>query len=273
MSGTSTPTPERDEQLLDIGHQCSAPTCHLVDFLPFKCQHCNQSFCDEHFLPASHKCDKYDETKHNRIAPSCPLCNTPVAIPPGQDPNVRMERHINTECSVVTGRTKASITPHCAKAKCGKVLFSPIRCDTCKKQFCPQHRFPKDHTCAAALTSSAANSAKPMKSLPAQASAASFAAIAAMKRAAKDSTVSSNRPGLQTPNKVTVPPTKPISASLPAKPNLFSKTDRRARAERESRRKAMQARAKKGLLSEEEKAILAAEEAEAATEKDGCVIA
>ncbi len=35
----------------------------------------------------------------------------------------------------------------------------------------------------------------------------------------------------------------------------------------------MQARAKKGLLSEEEKAILAAEEAEAATEKDGCVIA
>ncbi len=144
----------------------------------------------------------------------------------------------------MTGRTKASKTPHCAKAKCGKVLFSPIRCDvrpiygytiglllivaiqTCKKQFCPQHRFPKDHTCAAASTSSAANSAKPTKSLPAQASAASFAAIAAMKRAAKDSTVSSNRPGLQTPNKVTVPPTKPISASLPAKPNLFSKTDR-----------------------------------------------
>ena len=62
---------------------------------------------------------------------SGPLCNTPVAIPPGQDPNVRMERHINTECSVMTGKTKASSGPHCAKAKCGKVLFAPIRCDVC----------------------------------------------------------------------------------------------------------------------------------------------
>ena len=58
-----------------------------------------------------------------------PLCNTPVAIPPGQDPNVRMERHINTDCSVTTGKTAKSSAPHCAKAKCGKVLFSPIRCD------------------------------------------------------------------------------------------------------------------------------------------------
>jgi len=35
----------------------------------------------------------------------------------------------------------------------------------------------------------------------------------------------------------------------------------------------MRERAKKGLLSEEEKAILAAEEAEAAKEKDGCILA
>lgn len=39
---------------------------------------------------------------------------------------------------------------------------------------------------------------------------------------------------------------------------------RRARAERESRRKAMMERAKKGLLTEQEKLILAAEEAERA---------
>ena len=139
-------TPERDGQLLDIGKQCSDPTCLLIDFLPFKCQHCAQPFCGEHFLPTAHHCPKYDAAKHDRVAPSCefpicvlsghrsrlrvgPLCSAPVAIPPGQDPNIRMERHINTECSVMTGRSsKAKSTPHCARSKCGKVLFSPIRC-------------------------------------------------------------------------------------------------------------------------------------------------
>ena len=70
MSGTSTPT-ERDARLLEIGKQCSSPTCHLIDFLPFTCQHCAHPFCGEHFLPEAHKCDKYDATKHDRVAPSC----------------------------------------------------------------------------------------------------------------------------------------------------------------------------------------------------------
>lgn len=63
------------------------------------------------------------------LLPLGPLCNIPVAIPPGQDPNIRMERHFNTECSVMTGRRAKSGTPTCARGKCGKVLFSPIRCD------------------------------------------------------------------------------------------------------------------------------------------------
>lgn len=42
------------------------------------------------------------------------------------------------------------------------------------------------------------------------------------------------------------------------------RSTRRAREERESRRKAMQERAKKGLLSEEEKVLLAELEAERA---------
>ena len=71
-----------------------------------------------------------------------PLCNTPVAIPPGQDPNIRMERHINNECSVMTGRKAKSSTPTCARPKCGKVLFSPIRCDvsTCPFLYTLAHK-------------------------------------------------------------------------------------------------------------------------------------
>lgn len=81
MSGTSTPTPaqERDQELLSIGHQCSSKTCGLVDFLPFKCQHCSLPFCAEHYLPNAHSCEKYDETKYNRIAPSC-ACNSFIRL-------------------------------------------------------------------------------------------------------------------------------------------------------------------------------------------------
>ncbi|KAF5369327.1 hypothetical protein D9758_002749 [Tetrapyrgos nigripes] len=153
----ATPTPERDPQLLSIGKQCSHPSCLLIDFLPFKCQHCEDSFCQEHFMVNAHSCPKYDASKHNRVAPNCPLCNEPVAIRVGQEPNARMEEHFAKECSVMLGKTVKKSTPTCARAKCGKVLFSPIRCDKCQKQFCPTHRFPSDHSCnstPAASTSS-----------------------------------------------------------------------------------------------------------------------
>lgn len=151
MSSSSTPTsnPGREQQMLAVGRQCSHPSCHLVDFLPFRCQHCADSFCADHFKPASHSCAKYDEAKYNRVAPDCehcscvfsyhlirfswcpgPLCNEPVPIPPGEDPNIRMERHLTIDCSVMTGRSqKASATPKCARPKCGKLLFAQIQCD------------------------------------------------------------------------------------------------------------------------------------------------
>lgn len=152
---TSTPSPERDQQILAIGRQCSHPSCLLVDFLPFKCQHCADSFCADHFKPESHSCSKYDETKYNRVAPDCgfflpfaasawlitvslgPLCNEPVPIPPGEDPNIRMERHLSVDCSVMTGRSrKASSAPKCARPKCGKVLFVQIQCDVSLHYLC-----------------------------------------------------------------------------------------------------------------------------------------
>ncbi|OBZ71591.1 AN1-type zinc finger protein 2A [Grifola frondosa] len=222
MSGSAAP--ERDTQLLAIGKQCSAPLCLVVDFLPFKCQHCEHSFCGDHFLPDAHKCDKYDAAKHNRVAPSCPLCNTPVAIPPGQDPNVRMEHHINSECSVMTGRSgKVRSVPVCARAKCGKALYAPISCDSCKQQFCPQHRFPKDHTCITLSTAASkdSSSTKPFTSVSSHTSAASTAAMAAIKRTMVSSTPSHIQ---QTQGKAHVPTAKPASSS--SRTNPFSATDR-----------------------------------------------
>ncbi|PPQ70024.1 hypothetical protein CVT26_013312 [Gymnopilus dilepis] len=214
----STPAQERDAQLLSIGKQCSHPACLLVDFLPFKCRHCELSFCQEHFKVDAHKCEKYDETKHNRVAPNCPLCNIPVAVKPGQDPNVRMDQHLETECSVVTGKVKSKATPVCAKASCKKVLFSPIRCDKCRKQFCPAHRFPGDHICSASTTASPQPNARaPLPSFNAsaknfntKATAAGTAALDAVKKSMANAAASSSS-----------------SSSSSSKPKFpFNKTDR-----------------------------------------------
>ncbi|KAI3607698.1 sec14 cytosolic factor [Moniliophthora roreri] len=268
----ATPAPERDQQLLSIGKQCSHEACHLVDFLPFKCQHCQESFCQEHFKVEDHSCPKYDASKHNRVAPSCPFCNNPVAIPPGQDPNVRMEQHFEKECPVMLGKTVKKSTPVCERGKCGKVLYAPIRCDKCRKQFCPAHRFPGDHTCNASATSSSSTGTRPgaptaaskllninTKALNDKASAAS----AAIKKTVASTAPS--RSSVQAPGPVKA---SVSTSTLSSHSNPFSKTDRRAKAERESQKKALKERAKKGLLSEEEKLRLATAEAEGNQQDD-----
>ncbi|RXW24460.1 hypothetical protein EST38_g1395 [Candolleomyces aberdarensis] len=263
-ASSSTPAPEPDSQLLNIGKQCADPVCRLVDFLPFKCPHCNKSFCQEHYKVEAHSCPDYDESKHNRVAPDCPFCRIPVAVRPGQDPNVRLEIHFERECTVLTGKLQSKSTPVCARGTCKKVLFSPIRCDTCRQQFCPAHRFPSDHNCNTSQANSAAMPFRP--ALPSFAGASDAAkninakasgAVASVKKSVASAAASASS-----------------SAGKPAgsgAPDVFRKTDRRAKAERTSRLKAMRMRNEKGLLSTEEKATLARLEQEAKDDKD-CVI-
>ncbi|KAF9781607.1 hypothetical protein BJ322DRAFT_1077185 [Thelephora terrestris] len=233
MAATSEPP----DGLLAVGHQCSAQYCDLIDFLPFKCQHCERKFCGEHYLPASHKCDKYDERKHNRVAPSCPLCNIPVTIPDGQDPNIPMEQHITNECSVMTGKAKKSNQPHCSNPRCKKLLFAPIRCDKCSQQFCPQHRFPSDHPCKTTTqTSSKPLTNTPSVSTKAQdiasdVSAKSNAAMAAIKRSmasAKSSAkpTPSSSSNLQPPQPIQKSTSSSTSSSSKTNLNPLLKTDR-----------------------------------------------
>ncbi|EIN12980.1 hypothetical protein PUNSTDRAFT_61734 [Punctularia strigosozonata HHB-11173 SS5] len=251
MSGSSTPNAERDTALLSIGAQCYDPTCHLVDFLPFKCQHCAHLFCQDHFkaravdAPAGsgtgHACAHYDESRVNRIAPSCPLCSTPVAVPPGEDPNVRMDRHIQQECAVTTGRQGApkSNLPHCARAKCGKVLYAPIGCDKCRQQFCPSHRFPNAHNCSAgvnarptAAKASSGVSAQQMRQEINQVGARGAAAMAAIKRSLANAPVSSasasasRSPAPPKPAAGVTTTTTSTSSAAQKKLNPFSATDR-----------------------------------------------
>ncbi|KAF4590821.1 hypothetical protein EYR40_009418 [Pleurotus pulmonarius] len=340
----ATSTPERDTHLLSVGKQCSLQTCMLVDFLPFKCQHCSKSYCGEHFKIEAHKCPEYDESKYDRVAPNCPLCNEPVAVPPNQDPNIRMEQHLTRDCSVMTGRTgKKKSGPVCARTKCGKTLFAPIQCNQCKQQFCPSHRFPADHSCTAPPNNSTSRSggntlgSSPGRSLAdlyanAKKSTAvktAFASAPSLGGNKNPSNASSSRAPIATTSsqsKATPAPSDSKSTtripfskqdrSIPLAPSVnttavpsptstdstsnpndtlsatstnppsthdFNNDNKPPRvidpmsfvprsSERESRRKAMEARAKKGLLTEEEKAKWAAEEAEAQDNKGDCSV-
>lgn len=270
----ATPAPEREAQLLSIGKQCSEATCPMVDFLPFKCQHCQQSFCQKHFKVDAHRCPEYDGSKHDRVAPNCkavshscfgpgrlndsffflegPLCNTPVAIPLGQDPNIRMDTHLTNECSVMTGRAKAKTSRVCAKGNCKKVLFSPIKCTVrlssspwrcltdqlqrCQAQFCPSHRFPADHNCAMLTPVQGARASKTAGSrlldefsgnkLNNKASAASSAVMKTVSSASASLSKSIAN------SKITAPPLSNSSSTTTSSPakspgnNPFSKVDR-----------------------------------------------
>ncbi|KAF9077765.1 hypothetical protein BDP27DRAFT_1208694 [Rhodocollybia butyracea] len=221
-SSRATPKAEQDGPLLAIGQQCTHPTCNLVDFLPFKCQHCQKPFCQDHYKVTGHSCPNYDESKHNRIAPSCPLCNEPVSFRPGEDPNIRMEDHFAKECSVMTGHKAQKSKPICAHRKCTKVLFAPIRCDKCRQDYCPSHRFPADHMCNAPASSTRSsipvNSRLLALNTKASASQAASATFGAIKKAM--STNSNVAAASQSSTSTsTSKPTVPM-------PNPFSKVDR-----------------------------------------------
>lgn len=49
---------EKSKGLLEVGTHCYE--CNTVDFLPFKCNNCEKMFCNEHRLPASHRCVEHD---------------------------------------------------------------------------------------------------------------------------------------------------------------------------------------------------------------------
>ncbi|KAG8850748.1 hypothetical protein FRB96_009615 [Tulasnella sp. 330] len=235
-------------ELLSIGQTCAHPPCATVDFLPIKCQHCAQPYCSEHWKPELHSCTKWDSSAHDRIAPACPFCQTPVAFAPGVDPNLAMEDHFEKKCDVVRGGGLVGVngsgavkrrdeSPRCARKSCKKILIAPITCQTCSQQFCAEHRFPASHTCNTAAASSPSRTPQSSSYVPSlgqgPSNVRSAAAVAAMSRAvnsvkpasAQQSTASSTSSSPTKPK----PQPKPSAASSSSGPSLvnpFSKTER-----------------------------------------------
>eukprot|EP01113_Clastostelium_recurvatum_P045299 TRINITY_DN7767_c0_g1_i1.p1 TRINITY_DN7767_c0_g1~~TRINITY_DN7767_c0_g1_i1.p1 ORF type:complete len:183 (-),score=3.69 TRINITY_DN7767_c0_g1_i1:41-517(-) len=130
-----------------LGKQCSYPLCRQLDFLPFTCDDCKDSFCLEHRRPGDHECasaQAHEPTKGGHTA-TCPLCSQILPVPAGQDTNARVEAHISSGCT-----KKSAIKVHkCDKCKASESF--PIICKDCGNNYCLRHRFFSDHACTRRL--------------------------------------------------------------------------------------------------------------------------
>jgi len=110
-----------------MGQHCSDSFCKQLDYLPMKCDACNQLFCKDHLQYDDHSCKSL--YKKNIQVPVCPLCNTPIPVPRGTVPDVAVSAHIEENC------------------QSKKKELVPCICNTCRLNFCLTHRHPADHDC------------------------------------------------------------------------------------------------------------------------------
>eukprot|EP00026_Physarum_polycephalum_P009602 Phypoly_transcript_09730.p1 GENE.Phypoly_transcript_09730~~Phypoly_transcript_09730.p1 ORF type:complete len:342 (+),score=35.46 Phypoly_transcript_09730:306-1331(+) len=123
-----------------LGSHCSFPDCKQLDFLPFKCDACGDTFCLDHRTQEAHRCRFAGNT--DRRALVCPICNNPIVALPSQDPNIVLDDHINQGCAV-----KASTGYKCNMKGCKKVDVMAIICKSCRRHHCVKHRFEDAHNC------------------------------------------------------------------------------------------------------------------------------
>ncbi|NWX39044.1 ZFN2B protein, partial [Steatornis caripensis] len=117
------------------------------DFLPLKCDACEQIFCTDHIAYAQHDCTS--AYKKDVQVPVCPLCNTPVPVRRGEMPDVVVGEHIDRDCKSDPAQRKRKIfTNKCLKPGCKQKEMMKVICDQCHKNYCLKHRHPLDHDCS-----------------------------------------------------------------------------------------------------------------------------
>ncbi|KAJ0001226.1 hypothetical protein NQD34_006246 [Periophthalmus magnuspinnatus] len=139
----------------DLGEHCSEKTCKRLDFLPMKCDACQEIFCKDHITYANHKCTS--SYKKDIQVPVCPLCNIPIPVKRGEMPDIKVGEHIDRDCKSdpAQRKRKAStllllhliFTNKCSKGGCKQKEMMRVTCDQCHLNYCLKHRNPLDHDC------------------------------------------------------------------------------------------------------------------------------
>nr|CAG4649560.1 EOG090X0APF [Scapholeberis mucronata]SVE93788.1 EOG090X0APF [Scapholeberis mucronata] len=129
-----------------LGKHCSEKSCNQLDFLPMKCDACEQTFCKDHVRYDLHKCES--SYKKDIQVPVCPLCNTPVPWKRGEAPDLAVGDHIDRDCQSDPAKQKRKVFGNqCSMKGCKKKESIPIVCDQCRMNYCLRHRHTLDHSC------------------------------------------------------------------------------------------------------------------------------
>ncbi|XP_025018709.1 AN1-type zinc finger protein 2B isoform X2 [Python bivittatus] len=131
----------------DLGAHCTEPSCKRLDFLPLKCDACEQLFCTDHIAYAHHNCTS--AYKKDVQVPVCPLCSTPIPVKRGEMPDIVVGAHIDQDCKSDPAQRKRKIfTNKCQRPGCKQREMMKVLCDQCHGNFCLKHRHPLDHDCS-----------------------------------------------------------------------------------------------------------------------------
>ncbi|KAM4598556.1 AN1-type zinc finger protein 2A [Polymixia lowei] len=130
----------------DLGEHCSEKSCKRLDFLPMRCDACQEIFCKDHISYANHKC--MSSYKKDVQVPVCPLCNIPIPVKRGEMPDIKVGEHIDRDCKSDPAQRKRKIfTNRCSKGGCKQKEMIRVTCDQCHLNYCLKHRHPLDHDC------------------------------------------------------------------------------------------------------------------------------
>jgi len=129
-----------------LGKQCSHGSCKQLDFLPIKCDACQNVFCGDHVRYDIHRCTS--AYKKDVQVPVCPLCNKPVPITRGELPDIKVGEHIDRFCQSDPAIAKRQVYANrCSVKGCKRKELVPITCNSCRLNYCLRHRNELDHEC------------------------------------------------------------------------------------------------------------------------------
>ncbi|XP_051570033.1 AN1-type zinc finger protein 2A-like isoform X1 [Myxocyprinus asiaticus] len=193
----------------DLGEHCSEKSCKRLDFLPMRCDACEEIFCKDHITYANHKCTS--SYKKDVQVPVCPLCNTPIPIKRGEMPDIKVGEHIDRDCKSDPAQRKRKIfTNKCSKGGCKQKEMIRVTCDQCHLNYCLKHRHPLDHDCK--TDSKPVSKSGHAALMRAQASSSSHASVSSTRGSSR--TMSNGLTGTARPQSISAQRTNAASPPL-----------------------------------------------------------
>ena len=118
-----------DNDLDAIGAHCHYEYCNQLDFLPFRCESCKETYCLDHRTESAHACPKPGAWSAARRSTTLRSTTSPGS----QKPTVAT----GTQCS--HPQCKTLINTHTSVG---------VQCPTCNRSYCLKHRLKEDHSCS-----------------------------------------------------------------------------------------------------------------------------